>query len=102
MYDLSITKKLCTVSTMSIVLILTTMVLPLYRVPFLSFILKLVILSLLSYASYLNILQTNKLRNANSESMDVVRQLNANVICGYVFTLFLGLLALFVAKGMIA
>jgi hypothetical protein len=100
LFDLSTTKKVCTFSTISIVLILSTMILPFNRIPFLSGLVKLTIVFLLCYTIYLNILQTNTLRNAISSSDEVASQLTVNIVSGYVFTVFLGLLALFVAKGM--
>lgn len=102
--DLSLTKKVCTFTTAAIVLVLLTMVLPLYRIPLLSGTIKLLTLILLCYTIYLNMKQTTNLRNANStsSSYEVSNQLNVNIVSGYVFTLFLGLLALFVAKGMFA
>jgi|LauGreStaDraftv2_3_1035109.scaffolds.fasta_scaffold119251_2 hypothetical protein len=94
------TRKVCSFSAISIFLILLTIATPLNQGGVLSGIMKMIILVLLAYTIYLNILQTNSLRMATSSSYEVNNQITINVVSSYVFTLFLGLLALFVAKGM--
>ncbi len=61
---------------------------------------KIITLALLSYTMYLNILQTDYLRKASSSKVsgEVSNQLTVNIICSYVFTLFIGLLIIFVIK----
>jgi len=63
---------------------------------------KIVIISLLTYTFYLNIIQTNqlKLSHNSSLSLEVTRQLNMNIICSYIFTFFIGLLMIFVIKSL--
>jgi capsular polysaccharide biosynthesis protein len=62
---------------------------------------KIIALIILSYTIYLNMQQTNLLQAAgisvNSEK--VKSQLNMNIICSYVFTVFIGLLIIFVIKS---
>ena len=62
---------------------------------------KLIALILLIYTIYLNNHQTNLLRNASqSNNSDKIKsQLNMNILCSYVFTLFLGLLVIFLFKS---
>jgi hypothetical protein len=62
---------------------------------------KIISIIILGYTIYLNILQTDYLRRAtNSTNAENVKsQLNINIICSYVFTLFMGLLAIFVIKS---
>ena len=62
---------------------------------------KFIILLTLIYTIYLNNQQTNLLNNANNiiQSKEVNSQLNINIICSYVFTLFIGLLIIFVIKS---
>jgi hypothetical protein len=64
---------------------------------------KIVVLIILAYTIHLNIIQTNYLKNAtNVANTDIVlSQLNTNIICSYIFTLFLGLLGIFVVKSFI-
>jgi capsular polysaccharide biosynthesis protein len=53
------------------------------------------------YTIYLNINQTDLLRQANlfSKNDNIKSQLNINIICSYVFTLFIGLLIIFLVKS---
>lgn len=95
------TRKVCTFSALSIFLVLLPIVTPLNRVPLLAGLVKLVTVALLGYTMYLNVLQTNSLRQATSSSHEVTSQLTVNIASGYVFTLFLGLLVVFVLKGLI-
>jgi hypothetical protein len=64
---------------------------------------KIVILIILAYTIYLNIIQTNYLRTATNvvNSENVMSQLNTNILCSYIFTLFLGLMGIFVIKSFI-
>jgi uncharacterized membrane protein len=66
-----------------------------------STLMKIIILIILVYTIYLNTIQTNSLRSATSyvKSENVMSQLNINIMCSYVFTLFLGLLCIFVMKS---
>jgi hypothetical protein len=95
------TKKACTCSALSIFLIVLFIVSPLSNLFFMSFFMKIIILLLLIYTIYLNIQQTNYLRTANQMdvSREVNNQLNINIICSYIFTLFIGLLIIFVIKS---
>lgn len=95
------TKKVCTCSAVSIFLIVLFIISPLSNFFFASTIMKLVILLILSYTIYLNIKQTNYLRTASQSKLtnEVSVQITINTICSYVFTLFIGLLIIFVIKS---
>lgn len=95
------TKKICTCSAASIFLIVLFIISPLSTYFMTSAIMKIVILLLLCYTIYLNIYQTEYLRNASTLqiSNEVSNQLSINIVCSYVFTLFIGLLIIFVIKS---
>ena len=95
------TKKVCTCSATSLFLIVLFIVSPLSNFFYISSIMKIAILIILLYTIYLNIRQTNYLRNASQIKLsdEVNSQLNINIICSYVFTLFIGLLIIFVIKS---
>jgi hypothetical protein len=96
-----ITKKICICSALSIFLILLFMITPLSKYTKISMFMKLVALILFIYIIYLNNQQTNLLRSVSSSvnSEEVKSQLNMNIICSYVFTIFIGLLVIFVIKS---
>ena len=97
------TKKICTCSAISIFLIILFIISPLSNFVMTSMIIKIIILIILAYTIYLNIIQTNYLRNATNvvNSENVISQLNTNIMCSYIFTLFLGLMGIFVIKSFI-
>ena len=94
------TKKICTCSAVSIFLIILFIISPLSNFFMTSILMKIIILIILAYTIYLNIIQTNYLRTATNvvNSENVISQLNTNILCSYIFTLFLGLLCIFVIK----
>jgi hypothetical protein len=96
-----ITKKICICSAVSIFLILLFMITPLSKYTKISMFMKLLALILFIYIIYLNNQQTNLLRSVSSSvnSEEVKSQLNMNIICSYVFTIFIGLLVIFVIKS---
>jgi len=95
------TKKVCLCSATSIFLIVLFIISPLSNFFTTSLIVKIIILLILIYTIYLNNKQTNLLRDANLiiNSEKLKSQLNLNIICSYVFTIFLGLLIIFVTKS---
>jgi hypothetical protein len=95
------TKKVCTCSAMSIFLIVLFILSPLSRFFITSIFMRIIILLLLAYTIYLNSQQTDYLRNATQMKLtdEINAQLNINIICSYVFTLFIGLLIIFVLKS---
>ena len=97
------TKKICTCSAISIFLIILFIISPLSTFFITSTIMKIITLIILAYTIHLNIIQTNYLKTAtNVVNTDIVMsQLNTNIMCSYIFTLFLGLLGIFVVKSFI-
>ena len=97
------TKKICTCSAVSIFLIILFIISPLSNFFMTSILMKIIILIILAYTIYLNIIQTNYLRTATNvvNSENIMSQLNTNILCSYIFTLFLGLMGIFVIKSFI-
>jgi hypothetical protein len=96
-----ITKKACLCSFASIILVVIFIISPLSTFVFASSFMKIIILIILGYTIYLNNYQTNMLSlSHNSEqTFEIKSQLSTNIICSYVFTLFLALLFIFVIKS---
>ena len=95
------TKKVCTCSAISIFLIVLFVISPLSNFFMTSIIMKILTLMALSYTIYLNIQQTEYLRNASKTNVsnEISNQLTINIVCSYIFTLFIGLLIIFVVKS---
>ena len=95
------TKKVCMCSAISILIIVLFVLSPLSNFFKTSIVMKLVALVLMGYTIFLNNKQATLLRSAYlpSNTQDVNSQLNINVICSYVFSIFLGLLIIFVVKS---
>ena len=95
------TKRVCTCSAVSIFLIVLFIISPLSSFFLTSIFMKIVTLLLLCYTIYLNSQQTEYLRTASQIKLsnEVSSQLNINIICSYIFTLFIGLLIIFVLKS---
>jgi len=95
------TKKICTCSALSISIIILFVISPLSNFFKTSIFMKIISLILLGYTLYLNNNQTNLLRsvNSSSNSSQINSQINTNIICSYVFSLFIGLLIIFIIKS---
>jgi len=95
------TKRACTCSAISIFFIVLFIISPLSSFFITSIFMRIIILLLLIYTIYLNIQQIDYLRNVNKLKLsnDVSSQLNINIVCSYIFTLFIGLLIIFVLKS---
>jgi hypothetical protein len=95
------TKKVCLCSATSIILILLFIISPLSNFLTTSLLMKIVTLVILGYTIYLNNKQTQLLREASSaiNSEKLKSQVNLNIMCSYVFTVFIGLLFIFVIKS---
>ena len=95
------TKKVCMCSATSIFIIVLFIISPLSNLFKTSLFMKLIALILLIYTIYLNNHQTNLLRNASqSNNSDKIKsQLNMNIICSYIFSIFIGLLFIFIIKS---
>ena len=97
-----VTKKMCICSFASMAMIILFIISPLSNFFRTSLFMKVIIVIILTYTVYLNFLQTNLLRNVNissSSSEDVKTQININIICSYVFSIFLVILLFFVIKS---
>lgn len=95
------TKNICSCSALSMFLIVMFIISPLSNFFFTSIIMKVIILLILAYTIYLNVKQTDYLRNSSKGNLsnELSSQLTINIVCSYVFTLFLGLLIIFVFKS---
>ena len=95
------TKKVCLCSATSIFLIVLFIISPLSNFFTTSLLMKIVTLLLLVYTIYLNNKQTELLRDVSSQinSEKLKSQINLNIICSYVFTIFICLLIIFVIKS---
>lgn len=95
------TKKVCMSSFISMFLILLFVLGPLSSFTTASIIVKILVVIILGYTIYLNVKQTQVL---NSMTMEYTNnnqyntQLKLNIVCSYVFTLFLGVLAIFILR----
>ena len=97
-----VTKQMCTCSATSIFLIILFILSPLSNMFKTSLVMKIVIIVVLMYTIYLNHKQTLYLKSSelSLKSQQHSTQLNINIICSYVFTVFLGLLVIFVFKSL--
>jgi hypothetical protein len=96
-----VTKNICMCSAFSIGIIVLFIISPLSNLFKTSLFMKLLAIIILGYTLFLNNKQTNLLKTANfnSNSEKIQSQLNINIICSYVFSLFIGLLIIFVIKS---
>jgi len=97
------TKQLVMYSFISMMLIIIFVISPLNKITILSLTMKIIILFLLAYTSYLCNIQITFMRNSNydAQSPTIKNQLMMNIIGEYVFILFLGLLFIFVLKSIL-
>jgi hypothetical protein len=95
------TKNICSCTAVSIFLIVLFIISPLSNLFKISLFMKILVIILLTYTIYLNINQIKVLKSATSDNISdyVKSQLNINILCSYIFTLFLGLLCIFVLKS---
>ena len=95
------TKKVCMCSAISIFIIILFVISPLSNFFKTSTFMKLIALVLMGYTLFLNNTQSSLLRSAYlpSNTPQVNSQLNINIICSYVFSIFIGLLIIFVVKS---
>lgn len=96
-----LTKKICLCSASSIFIIILFVISPLSNFFKTALFMKILAVIILVYTIYLNNIQTNSLRNASSASTkpQVKSQLNINIGCSYIFTIFIGLLIIFIIKS---
>ena len=96
-----VTKKVCLCSFVSIVLIILFIISPLSNFLLTSSMIKIIVLIILGYTIYLNNHQTNilSLSKNSTQTPEIQSQLSTNIICSYIFTLFLGILLIFVIRS---
>jgi hypothetical protein len=96
-----ITKNICMCTAVSIAIIVLFIITPLNQFIKTSVFMKIIALIILVYTIYLNSKQTNLLRDASSKSIteQIKSQLTINIMCSYVFTIFIGLLVIFIVKS---
>jgi hypothetical protein len=101
--DTSATKQICMYLAISIFIIVLFIITPLSNFIKTSLFMKLIALIIIGYTIYLNIHQSEMLRKLYKSSTltnnEFLSQLNLNLICSYIFTLFIGLLFIFVVKS---
>jgi hypothetical protein len=99
--DLSSTKNIYTSCFLSVFLIILFVISPLSNFK-VSYMIKFVIIILLSYTFYLSILQINKMKltHSDSKSDEVIKQINMNIICNYIFTFLIGVVIIFIIKNL--
>lgn len=99
--DLSSTKNIYTSCFLSVFLIILFVISPLSNFKN-SYMMKFIILILLSYTFYLSILQINKMKitHSISKSDEIIKQINMNIICNYIFTFLIGVVIIFIIKSL--
>jgi hypothetical protein len=97
-----VTKKLCMCLAISIFIIFLFIISPLSILFKTALFMKILVLIILCYTIYLNIIQTKSLNSAllTSHNKEINSQLYINLICSYVFTIFIGLLLIFVIRSL--
>ena len=97
------TKNICLCTAAAIFIIILFVVSPLSNFFKTSLLMKAVAMRLMVYILFLNYTQTNLLRAASSvaESEAIRAQLDSNIMCSYMFSFFIGLLAIFTLKSII-
>ena len=97
------TKNICLCTAAAIFIIILFVVSPLSNFFKTSLIMKAIAMRIMVYILFLNYTQTNLLRAASSvaESEAIRAQLDSNIMCSYMFSFFIGLLAIFTLKSII-
>ena len=95
------TKKICLCSILSMTLIILFILSPLSNLFVTSILMKLIAILILVYTIYLNTNQSFTLQNMDKDNKtkEYLSQLNINIICSYIFTLFLTLLLFYTLKS---
>jgi uncharacterized membrane protein YidH (DUF202 family) len=95
------TKKICLCSVLSMILIILFILSPLSNLFVTSILMKLIAILILAYTIYLNTNQSFTLQNMDKDNKtkEYLSQLNINIICSYIFTIFLTLLLFYTLKS---
>ena len=99
-HSLDLTKKVCLCTLVSIILIILFILTPLSGFFKTSLFMKMVTLILLGYSIYFSFQQSSILRmmDQTDDRPQLNSLMNINIICSYVFTLFLAILFFYVSK----
>ena len=68
---------------------------------FVSVLTKVLVLVILGYALLLNVSQINTLKLHSSDNYEITSQVKMNIIGGYIFTLFLALLFIYIVTSFV-
>ena len=98
---MDLSKKMCMCTYVSIFIIILFIISPLNNFVKTSAFMKMVVLIILGYTLYLSIHQNMFLQKNTNMNPKLVSQVNTNVICSYIFTLFLLVLFFFVVKDLV-
>jgi hypothetical protein len=103
-HSLDLTKNICLCTLISIILIILFMLTPLSGFFKTSLFMKIAALILLGYTIYLSLHQSNLLRMMDriNDNPQLDSQVNINIICSYIFTLFLILLFFFIIRNLLS
>lgn len=98
---MDLSKKICMCTYISIFIIILFIMSPLNNFVKTSSFMKVCVLIILGYTLYLSIYQHTLFQKNESVNPKLVNQINTNVICSYIFTLFLLVLFFFVLKDLV-
>jgi len=98
---MDLSKKICMCTYISIFFIILFIMSPLNNFVKTSAFMKVLVLIILGYTLYLNIHQHILFQKNTSVNPKLVNQISTNVICSYIFTLFLIVLFFFVVKDLV-
>lgn len=98
---MDLSKKICICTYISIFIIILFIMSPLNNFVKTSAIMKVFTLIILGYTLYLSVHQNIFLQKNINTNPKIVSQVNTNVICSYIFTLFLLALFFFVVKDLV-
>ncbi len=87
----------CTIISILLILLNSTI----SNTGFVSVLTKVLVLVILGYALLLNVSQINKLKLHSSNNYETTSQVKMNVIGGYIFTLFLALLFIYIVTSFV-
>ena len=95
------TKTICLCSLTSIIIVILFIISPLSNLFKTSLFMKMFALIILAYTIYLNLIQTNNLKGVTSTNKPehITAQINTNIICSYIFTIFLVILFISIIKS---
>jgi len=95
------TKTICLCSFGSIMIVILFILSPLSNFFKTSLFMKVIALIILAYTIYLILIQTNNLKGIinTDKPQHITAQINTNIICSYIFTIFLVILFISITKS---